>query len=162
MSSSRDLPHRLTGARITSRGACCQAGCACVAAIHSTTAIAASAEGKMRYRVSTSCSFWIASTDAQAAYHTVSGSVTGIADAAMVTDGITRLVEWYGYDWPKIFTVLDIGGPNALIASVRAAEQESPPSYGKVHDDATAVYANVLPRIGGTPRQWRHHVFANS
>jgi hypothetical protein len=106
--------------------------------------------------------FWVASTDVQAAYHAVSGSVTGAADAVMVTDGITRLVEWYGYDWPKIFTLLDIGGPNALIASVRAAEQESPPSYGKVHDDATAVYANILSRIGGTPRQWRNHVFANS
>ena len=46
-SSSRDLPHRFSGARMTSRGACAHAGCAWVAAIHSTTASAASPEGRM-------------------------------------------------------------------------------------------------------------------
>ena len=56
MSSSRDLPHRLTGARMTSRGACCQAAWAWVAAIHSATATAAWSEGRMTYRVSTACS----------------------------------------------------------------------------------------------------------
>jgi hypothetical protein len=45
-SSSRDFPHRFSGARITSRGACAHAGCAWVAAIHNTTASAASAEGR--------------------------------------------------------------------------------------------------------------------
>jgi len=106
--------------------------------------------------------FWIASTDIQAAYHAVSGSATNVADAALVTDGITRLVEWYGHDWPEVFTILDTGGPSALIASVRAAERQSPPSHAKAHDDATAVYANVLSRTGKPPRLWRHDVFANS
>ena len=47
MSSSRDLPHRFSGARMTSRGACAHAAWAWVAAIHSTTASAASGEGRM-------------------------------------------------------------------------------------------------------------------
>jgi hypothetical protein len=45
-SSSRDLPHRFSGARMTSRGAQCQAGSAWVAAIHSTTAVVASGFGR--------------------------------------------------------------------------------------------------------------------
>ena len=46
MSSSRDLPQRFSGARMTSRGACAHAGCAWVAAIHSTTASAACGGGQ--------------------------------------------------------------------------------------------------------------------
>jgi putative hydrolase of the HAD superfamily len=44
-SRRRDLPHRFSGARMTSRGACAHAGCAWVAAIHRVTASVASGEG---------------------------------------------------------------------------------------------------------------------
>ena len=52
MSSSLLLPHRLTGLVTSSRGAQFHAGAACVAAIHSTIASAASGEGSTTYRVS--------------------------------------------------------------------------------------------------------------
>ena len=51
MSSSRDFPHRFSGARITRRGACAHEAWAWVAAIHSATATAASADGRITYRV---------------------------------------------------------------------------------------------------------------
>src|SRR4051794_30732251 len=50
-SSSRDFPHRFSGARITSRGACAHAGWAWLAAIHNTPASTASRVGRMTYRV---------------------------------------------------------------------------------------------------------------
>lgn len=90
--------------------------------------------------------FWVASTDPTAAYHAVSGSVdiAGPMEAALFTDGITRLIEWYYYDWPAVFSVLKHEGPSGLIARVRAAERKSAPPYGKQHDDATAVHIRGL------------------
>ena len=41
-SRSRDLPHRFAGPTTARRGACCHAGCRCVAATHSVTASSAS------------------------------------------------------------------------------------------------------------------------
>lgn len=46
-SSSRDLPHRFVGPTTARRGACCHAGCRCVAAAHSVTASSASGEGRI-------------------------------------------------------------------------------------------------------------------
>ncbi len=88
--------------------------------------------------------FWVASTEPQAAWKAISGTTDEITDVAMLTDGVTRLIEWYGYDYRGIFDVLDSQGPAGLITRVRVAEQKSPPSYGKIHDDATAVYARSL------------------
>src|SRR5215203_1242487 len=68
-SSSRDLPQRFSGARITSRGACAHAGCTWVAAIHSTTASVVASDGRITNRVSaarTSSSRAAASTGALA------------------------------------------------------------------------------------------------
>ena len=45
-SSSRDLPHRFAGPTTARRGACCQAGCRCVAATHNVTASSASGAGQ--------------------------------------------------------------------------------------------------------------------
>ncbi len=86
--------------------------------------------------------FWVASTNPKAAYHAVSGNVhvDGTMDVALLTDGVTRLIEWYGLDWPAIFTVLTDEGPSSLIACVRSAERKDPPPHGKQHDDATAVH----------------------
>ncbi len=65
-----------------------------------------------------------------------------MTDAALLTDGVTRLAEWYGYSWPDIFARLSDGGPAGLIDLVRAAERQSPPRGPghKQHDDATAVH----------------------
>jgi hypothetical protein len=86
--------------------------------------------------------FWVASTNPDAAYQAVSGSapLPQVAEAGLFTDGITRLLDWYGYTWPVIFSSLRSEGPASLITLVRAAEREQPHPYAKQHDDATAVY----------------------
>lgn len=92
--------------------------------------------------------FWIASTNPDAAYQAISGSVplAQVTEAGMFTDGITRLLDWYGYTWPVIFSSLRSEGPASLIKLVRAAEREQRHPWAKQHDDATAVYLrNRLP-----------------
>ena len=86
--------------------------------------------------------FWVASTDPGAAYEAVTGSVglDAVSDAALFTDGVTRLAEWYGNSWADIFARLTEGGPAGLIELVRAEEGQSPPPTSKQHDDATAVH----------------------
>lgn len=90
--------------------------------------------------------FWIASTNPRAAYEARSGTAEGPTHVALLTDGVTRLVYYYGYDWPEIFAALDRDGPASLIQRIRDAERTSPPPthrYGKQHDDATAIYIRV-------------------
>jgi hypothetical protein len=86
--------------------------------------------------------FWVASTNPEAAYQAISGSVPldQVAEAGLFTDGITRLLDWYGYTWPVIFTSLRSEGSASLVALVRTAEREQPHPHAKQHDDATAVY----------------------
>jgi len=85
--------------------------------------------------------FWVASTKPEAAYQALCGSapLADISEVGLFTDGITRLLEWYGYTWPEIFSSLRSEGPTSLITLVRAAEREQPHPYEKRHDDATAV-----------------------
>ena len=86
--------------------------------------------------------FWVASTDPDAARQAITGSVplAQVSEAGLFTDGVTRLVDRYGYTWPAIFSALRGGGPASLISLVRAAERQQPHPHGKQHDDATAVY----------------------
>jgi hypothetical protein len=90
--------------------------------------------------------FWVASTNPQAAFEAKSGTADSPTRVALLTDGVTRLVDHYGYDWPEMLAVLERDGPAALIHRVREAERKSPPparGYGKQHDDATAIYIQV-------------------
>jgi len=89
--------------------------------------------------------FWVASTDPAAAYHAVRGSVrlAELIDAALLTDGVTRLAEWYGYAWRDILERLAGAGPAALIDLVRAEERADPRPRLKPHDDATAVHLRM-------------------
>jgi Protein phosphatase 2C len=89
--------------------------------------------------------FWVASTNPDAAYQAISGiaPVKDLAEGGMFTDGITRLLDWYGYTWPVIFTSLRSQGPASLITLVRAAEREQPHPYAKQHDDASAAYLST-------------------
>jgi hypothetical protein len=89
--------------------------------------------------------FWVASTDPGAAREAVCVSARGVTHAALLTDGVTRLVDRYGYDWPGVFAVLGRDGPAGLIERVRAAERTAPAGGGKPHDDATAVYVRLAP-----------------
>jgi hypothetical protein len=85
--------------------------------------------------------FWVASTDPEAAYRAVAGSVPFEegTEVGIFTDGVSRLVEFYGYEWEHVFSILETSGPGGLIELVRAAERERPLRRGKQHDDATAV-----------------------
>jgi hypothetical protein len=87
--------------------------------------------------------FWIASNRPEAADKAITGSVplTDVTRAALVTDGVTRLVERYGRTWPDLLDRLDKNGPRELVAEVRAEELATPTGTfrGKVHDDVTAV-----------------------
>jgi Protein phosphatase 2C len=85
--------------------------------------------------------FWVASTNPEAAHHAVTGSAPFEAgtEVGIFTDGVSRLVESYGYEWEQVFSILETGGPSGLIELVRAAERERPLRGVKQHDDATAV-----------------------
>ena len=88
--------------------------------------------------------FWIASNRPDAADKAVSGSVplAAVTRAALMTDGVTRLVERYGRSWLDILDHLDKHGPREVLADIRAEELATPPGTyrGKVHDDVTAAF----------------------
>lgn len=90
--------------------------------------------------------FWIASTVPEAAYKAITGTVELHPDSeiALLTDGVTRLVEFYDYTWDRLFGQLRESTPKALIVSVREIERERGTPYGKQHDDATAVHITHL------------------
>ena len=67
----------------------------------------------------------------------------GLADAAPFSDGAGRLVDWYGYAWPAIFTLMRSAGPERLVTLLREAERNNPRPYGKQHDDAAAVHLRL-------------------
>jgi Protein phosphatase 2C len=84
--------------------------------------------------------FWVASTSQRAAREAITGGAKHVTAAALLTDGVTRLVERYGATWAELFKVLDgAGGPAELIQRVRDEERAAPPPTGKRHDDATAI-----------------------
>jgi hypothetical protein len=98
--------------------------------------------GQVRARRNRPGGFWVASTDPSAAHQAVTGAagLTGLTGAALFTDGLTRLAEWYGYRWPDLLGLLRDQGPGALIDLVRAAERGYPHPYLKQHDDATLAH----------------------
>lgn len=101
----------------------------------------------VRSKRNASGGFWVASTNPQAAYEAITGIVDDVTHVTLLTDGVTRLVEYYGYSWTDLFELLSRHGPSGLIQRVREAEHASPPpmyGYGKEHDDATAIYIQVL------------------
>ncbi len=89
--------------------------------------------------------FWVASTDPDAAYHAVCGTVSldSVTDVALFTDAVTRLADWYGYSWHDVFAQLRDAGPAGVIRVLRAAERAYPHPHAKQHDDATAVHIRV-------------------
>lgn len=86
--------------------------------------------------------FWVASTKPEAAYESVRGSMRLGPDdeIALCTDGVTRLVDFYGYSWRSLFALLQTAKPGGLIAEVRKMEQAKRLPHGKQHDDATVVH----------------------
>jgi hypothetical protein len=89
--------------------------------------------------------FWVASTSEQAAREAITGSAEGVTEAALLTDGVTRLVDRYGATWPELFNALEgTDGPAALIRWVREEERAAPPPLEKRHDDATAILISEI------------------
>ncbi len=89
--------------------------------------------------------FWVASTQPEAAFHALAGSAprARVSAAGMFTDGVSRLVDWYGYTWPAVFSVLRQDGPEGLITRVREAERGHSRAHEKQHDDASAIYLKL-------------------
>ena len=88
--------------------------------------------------------FWVAGTRPEAADRALTAAVplARVRRFALVTDGVSRLVERYGWDWPQLLDTLEKQGPAAAVAAVREAERAAAPGSfrGKRHDDATAVF----------------------
>jgi hypothetical protein len=88
-----------------------------------------------------------ARTDPDAARQAAAGTLPlqGLRGVALLSDGATRITDTYHLmDWPALMQVLRDQGPAALIARVRAAEDDDPagvrwPRY-KPRDDATVLY----------------------
>jgi Protein phosphatase 2C len=90
--------------------------------------------------------FWVAGSLPDAAHQAVTASFprSDVEQVVMLTDGVTRLIEHYGYDWPRLLATLRAEGPAHLIGLVRRAERDRPIPGAKPHDDATALFASDL------------------
>jgi hypothetical protein len=88
--------------------------------------------------------FWVASTDPGAADQALTRSfpLDSVRRFAVLSDGVSRLSEHFGLSWQALLDLLDVSGPAAAIAAVRARERALAPGEftGKRHDDATAVF----------------------
>lgn len=91
--------------------------------------------------------FWIASTDPDAARHSLTGTVhiEEIRSVALLTDGASRAVDRFNLmTWTSLIAVLESRGPAELLSQVRLAEERDFDGKrwprGKTHDDATAIY----------------------
>nr|WP_043494482.1 protein phosphatase 2C domain-containing protein [Streptomyces viridosporus] len=91
--------------------------------------------------------YWVAGANPEAARHGLTGSamLRGVRSAAVMSDGVSRLVTEYGMaTWDEVFATLRAGGPRGLIETVRKTEATDPtgrrwPRY-KAGDDATVAY----------------------
>ncbi|MEZ0070465.1 hypothetical protein ABIA32_006518 [Streptacidiphilus sp. MAP12-20] len=89
--------------------------------------------------------FWVASTRPEAAEQAVTASfpLATVREVAAMTDGVSRLVERYGWTWTELLDALTTDGPAHALAAVRKAELAMPDGSfrGKRHDDATVLLA---------------------
>ncbi len=91
--------------------------------------------------------YWVAGANPEAAQHCLTGSakLSEVRSAAVMSDGVSRLVTEYGTaTWEDLFSALRTDGPKGLIEAVRRTEATDPtgrrwPRY-KSGDDATVAY----------------------
>jgi hypothetical protein len=84
--------------------------------------------------------YWIAKDDGRAAAEAVTGSVpvAGLAAAALLSNGASRIVDPYRLtDWPGVVELLRTHGPDALLRRIREAE-----TGAEEADDATVAYCD--------------------
>ena len=90
--------------------------------------------------------FWVAAADPEAASRALTGSLPRdeAGELLLCTDGLTRLIDRYGYSWPDLFESATVGGRDGiggLIDLVRdhgGRDTRFHPE-AKRHDDATGV-----------------------
>ncbi|MFF5721556.1 hypothetical protein [Streptomyces buecherae] len=94
--------------------------------------------------------FFTAAADPDVARRAVTGTTPRAAVRALaaLSDGATRWVEIFREgDWTESLALLRKEGAQALLDRVRAAEDADPDGVafprGKLHDDATAIYAEL-------------------
>ncbi|ASU85352.1 hypothetical protein CDO52_23420 [Nocardiopsis gilva YIM 90087] len=84
--------------------------------------------------------FWVAGARTEAAYAALTGTTASAHGRfALMTDGCTRLVEYYGHTWEQVWLHLHKNGPASLISWVRDEEHRRGVIRGKRHDDATVL-----------------------
>jgi hypothetical protein len=91
--------------------------------------------------------FWVASTAPEAAAEALTGAVPmdGLQRMLLCTDGVSRLVDFFGRSWSDVFAIAERHGPRAAINAVRQCETEHPERLErpgrrvKQYDDATLV-----------------------
>jgi hypothetical protein len=116
----------------------------CVAVIDDRTARLPAYDRRTVARLrNTADGFWVASTVPQAAHHALTGTVQRdrLRAVLLCTDGVSRLVELFGWAWADVVAQAGRDGPAAVIDAVRAAELAAPPGseLRKLHDDASLV-----------------------
>lgn len=93
--------------------------------------------------------YWIAAADPEAAGHAITGSMRPgrVRQAAVLSDGAARLVDFGRTDWRGMFDLLEQHGPDELISQVRDAEASDVQCLTwprtKPYDDATVAYARI-------------------
>jgi hypothetical protein len=91
--------------------------------------------------------FWVASTDPDAAGQALTGTLSRArtTSAFACTDGVSRLVDHFGYTWQQVLGLAAAGPMRDVVRAVRAAESSGPPPGSrKQHDDATAAFCTFL------------------
>ncbi|MFC3491457.1 protein phosphatase 2C domain-containing protein [Glycomyces rhizosphaerae] len=87
--------------------------------------------------------YWVADADSRAAAQALTGSIEldGLSDLMVCSDGLTRLVDRYGYTWPELFERVSEVGVAGLIDLVRDHGERDTRFHpeAKRHDDATGV-----------------------
>lgn len=90
--------------------------------------------------------YWIGSHDPAAAYEALTGSLPArdIKRAALMSDGVTRFVEFDLGTWHELLAILDVHGPTTAFSRIRAAEHADPDGVrwprAKKTDDVAVVH----------------------
>lgn len=90
--------------------------------------------------------YWIASTDPKAADQALTGSVPlrAVRRASLLSDGVTRFVEFGLGDWRDLMEMLDSSGPASVFERIREAENGDPDGKrwprAKQYDDVAVVH----------------------
>jgi len=94
--------------------------------------------------------YWTASTDPQAAFEAVTGSVplADVTRAALLSDGVTRFTEFGLGTWGDLLDILGALGPAELFARIRDAEAADPSGSrwprAKRRDDVAVVHLAAM------------------